>query len=336
MKKHHYLSFAFAALLITAIIVPSLLVTSFAQGEKEVAVKEVKKPRSAPTAKEPAVAVFRSASQQTETFPLEQYVAGVVAAEMPAEFEKEALKAQALTARTFIVKHMMNGKRANGGQAHVTDTVNHQVFRTKKELQRIWGKDYDWKWKKITEAVQDTKGQIITYNNSPITASFFSTSNGYTENSEDYWNAPLPYLKSVSSPWDERSPKYLSKKVMPIREFEQKLGVSIGSDQEAGTITARTPGKRIAKIKIGSKEFTGREVREKLGLPSSDFSWVLKGEEVVISTKGYGHGVGMSQYGANGMAKAGKTHLEIIKHYYQQTDVEKASRYVNEAGAAKK
>ncbi|KAB7707456.1 stage II sporulation protein D [Bacillus aerolatus] len=336
MKKRHSISFLLAVLTAIAIIVPSLLVILFSSEEETADKPKKQTPESA--LQEPAleVAVFRATSKQTETFPLEEYVAGVVAAEMPAEFEKEALKAQALTARTFIVKQMMNGKTTNGGEAHVTDTVNHQVFKTKEELKKIWGSDFNWKAKKIDAAVKETAGQIITYDGTPITASFFSTSNGYTENSEDYWNEPLPYLKSVTSPWDETSPKYSSKKVLPLAEFEKKLGVSVKAGTEAGTITARTSGKRIAAVEIGGKEFSGREVREKLGLPSSDFNWVLKGGNVIITTKGYGHGVGMSQYGANGMAKEGKNHKQIIAHYYQQTKIEDAESFVKEKVTAKK
>lgn len=334
MKKRHSISFLLAILISVAIILPSLLVILFSSEEETTGKLKKKEPDS--TLQEPAVevAVFRSGTNKTEKFPLEDYVAGVVAAEMPAEFEKEALKAQALTARTFIVKQMMSGSTVKG--ANVTDTVNHQVFKTKEELKKIWGSDFSWKSKKIDEAVQETAGQIITYDGTPITASFFSTSNGYTENSEDYWNEPLPYLKSVTSPWDKGSPKYSSKKIMPVAEFERKLGVTMKGESEAGMITARTEGKRIASVKIGGKEFSGREVREKLGLASSDFNWVLKSDNVVITTKGYGHGVGMSQYGANGMAKEGKNHKQIIAHYYQKTAIEEAEKYVEKKATAKK
>ncbi|WP_203363509.1 stage II sporulation protein D [Bacillus sp. REN10] len=338
-KRRHSIWFVMVALFFTAIVIPSLLVLSFSSKDEEKgAMKETNKTTPNAPAEEPAVevAVFRSGTSQTENFPLEQYVAGVVASEMPAEFEKEALKAQALTARTFIIQHMRKGKTVNNGQAHVTDTVNHQVFKTKEELEQLWGNDFSWKWKKINEAVKDTEGQIITYNGAPITASFFSTSNGYTENSEDYWDQPLPYLKSVESPWDQQSPKYRSQTRLSLREFERKLGVFVKGGEEVGTIIERTPGKRIAKVKIGDKELSGREVREKLQLPSTDFSWIVQGNEVLISTKGYGHGVGMSQYGANGMAKEGKTYQQIIQHYYQQIKIDQASQYMNDITTAKK
>ncbi|KKB36539.1 stage II sporulation protein D [Bacillus thermotolerans] len=338
MKKRHTISLLFVALMTTIVIIlPSLLVILFSS-EEQAEDSPTKQTGESSLEEESAVevAVYRSASKQTETYPLEEYVAGVIAAEMPAEFEKEALKAQALTARTFIVKQMMNGKTVNGKEAHVTDTVNHQVFKTKAELQDIWGEDFDWKYEKVREAVQETAGQVITYNGEPITASFFSTSNGYTENAEEYWSESLPYLKSVESPWDQESPKYTSRKTMSLSEFESKLGVSVKGKNEAGTIKGRTSGNRIAAIEIGGKELTGREVREKLDLPSSDFSWVLKGDDVVITTKGYGHGVGMSQYGANGMAQEGKDHKDIITHYYQQTEIEEVDQVIGKQITAKK
>ncbi|HZG70652.1 MAG TPA: stage II sporulation protein D [Chondromyces sp.] len=331
MKKLNPLLIIFSVLIVTAIVVPALLVLPFSSDEvrgrlDEQIPKEEKKENEQDIGPAIEVAVYRSQQKQVETLPLEDYVAGVVAAEMPADFEKEALKAQALAARTYIVK-MINGGDTGKveGQADVTDTVQHQVYKSKQELKQLWGKDFEWKSKKIDEAVKETAGQILTYNGEPITASFFSTSNGYTENSEDYWDEPVPYLRSVESPWDRQSPKFESKMSLSLKEFESKLGVKIKGGSEAGVITERTTGKRIGKVKIGGKEFTGREVREKLGLHSADFSWMVKGNEIVIAMKGYGHGVGMSQYGANGMAKSGKNYQDIVYHYYQNVKIENAN-----------
>lgn len=268
------------------------------------------------------VAVYRTASQAMERLPLEEYVIGVVAAEMPADFEIEALKAQALTARTYIVKQMLTQNRVGlPDGADTADTELHQVYKNDTELRNLWKSDYSWKIKKIKEAVAQTAGQIITYNGEPITATFFSTSNGYTENSEDYWSNSFPYLRSVESPWDKQSPKFSDQKIFAISDFEAKLGVKLASKDSVGTIIERTDGKRVAKVKINGKTLTGKEIREKLGLKSTDFTWTVKGDNIVINTKGYGHGVGMSQYGANGMAASGKTYQEIVKHYYQGVEV---------------
>ena len=271
------------------------------------------------------VAVLRSASQKIETLPLEKYIVGVVSAEMPSVFEMEALKAQALTARTYIVHHLLNGS-VDGlpAGAQVTDTVSHQVFKNEEELRAQWGRKYEENMKKITEAVLETEGQILTYEGKPITATFFSTGNGYTENAEAYWDNAYPYLKSVESPWDEQSPTFQEKITMSISDFEKKLGVQINNTKKVGKIVERTPGKRVAKVEIDGKQFTGKQIREALNLRSTDFTWSIKGDAVIITTKGYGHGVGMSQWGANGMAKEGKTYEQIVKHYYQGIEIASA------------
>ncbi|MFS0645533.1 stage II sporulation protein D [Siminovitchia sp. 179-K 8D1 HS] len=312
-------------------LIPSLLVLPFsseragAQLGEEAGSPEVRHDKAQPAAE---VAVFRTATNKVEKIQLEEYVEGVVASEMPAEFEEEALKAQALTARTYIVNHLLHSKDDHvPHDADVSDTVNHQVFKNKQELQLLWGKDYDWKMKKIKEAVEATKGEILTYNGKPINASFFSTSNGYTENAEEYWSSPVPYLKSVESPWDAHSPKFQDRKVFGIKEFQQKLNINLENSNDIGTITKRTSGKKVAKVSIAGKTFTGREIREKLGLQSTDFSWERKGDTIIVSTKGYGHGVGMSQYGANGMAKEGKNYEDIVRHYYQGISISSVRQY---------
>jgi stage II sporulation protein D len=192
-----------------------------------------------------------------------------------------------------------------------------QVYSSDDQLRKEWGADYSWKRKKILDAVRSTSGQILTYSGEPIQATFFSTSNGYTENSEDYWPSKLPYLRSVTSPWDKSSPKFNSQQTFTVKDFEAKLGVNLKNGSTIGQITARTAGKRVGKVDFGGgKVLTGKDIREKLGLESSDFTWERKGNNIVINTKGYGHGVGMSQYGANGMAAVGKTYKDIVNHYY--------------------
>lgn len=319
-----------ALLFVVTLLVPTILVLPF--GEEKVSGKlgeQLKKQNeqnavSVDQQTNPAVevAVYRTSSQQMEKLPLETYVTGVVAAEMPADFEMEALKAQALTARTYIVKQMLGQDRVGLPEgADTADTELHQVYKNDTELKRIWSEDYSWKIKKIKEAVQQTTGQILTFNGEPITATFFSTSNGYTENSEDYWSNSFPYLRSVQSPWDKNSPKYADQKIFSIKDFESKLGVSVENNDSIGTITERTAGKRVAKVKINGKEYTGKEIREKLGLKSTDFTWKVKGDNIIINTEGYGHGVGMSQYGANGMALDGKNYQEIVKYYYKGVEI---------------
>ncbi|SEH45340.1 stage II sporulation protein D [Halobacillus karajensis] len=323
MKKNNSIGIiAVCGLFATILILPTLIVVPFTNsdgtGEE---VQETNQTEQVSTAEDSpfAVRVFRSTTEQIEEVPLENYVARVVASEMPVNFEMEALKAQALAARTYITRHMIEGEKVSP-EADVTDTVNHQVYKDEEQLRSQWKEDYNENMKKINQAVEATKGEIITYKQEPIDAAFFSTSNGYTENAGDYWEKDIPYLQSVESPWDQKSPKFADQKILTVAELEQTLGVNIDSNIQQTSMT-KTEGNRVDEVHFGDQTFSGREIREKVGLPSSDFSIKQKGDHVIFTTKGYGHGVGMSQYGANGMAKSGKNYKEIIHHYYQNTEI---------------
>ena len=266
------------------------------------------------------IRVLRTDKNTVEEIPLEEYVTHVVASEMPADFELEALKAQALAARTYIVRFLTQEQAESLPEnADVKDTIDHQVYKNTEELRQIWGSDYHWRIDKIKQAVAATQGTIITYDEQPITPAFFSTSNGYTENSEDYWENELPYLRTVKSPWDEEiSPKFLDQTVFTQSELENQLGVNLTSQSDDFQIT-RTESKRVESLVIGGETFSGRDIREQLALPSNDFTISKKNDHYVFTTKGYGHGVGMSQYGANGMAKEGSNYEDIIAYYYHGT-----------------
>ncbi|MBP3952797.1 stage II sporulation protein D [Bacillus suaedae] len=281
------------------------------------------------------VAVFRSQKEVIETVPLEKYVMGVVASEMNASFEVEALKAQALTARTYLVKLILSPPTEVPEGAVTIDTVDHQVYKSEEELRKQWGNDYEMNMKRIEQAVLSTQGQVLTYEDEPIDALFFSTSNGYTENSEDYWANEIPYLRSVESPWDQQSPRFTARTSIPVNEFQEKLGVSLPEDGTVGTINERTKGNRVAKATINGKVLTGKDIRDKLNLDSSDFQWQRQGNEIVIQTRGWGHGVGMSQYGADGMAKEGGTYKDIVNHYYQGVKIQPLDPYIGEMTAKK-
>ncbi len=326
MKR--YLAVMLAALPILLVVVPAALVTFFSPEEPDVYVETSTQPQAVAPEKQIPVKLYRTEKKVIETIPLEQYIEGVVSAEMPAEFELEALKAQALAARTYIVRRLRESDFSDVPKgAHVVDTIKHQVYMDEAQRKKRWGDQYEWKSQRIRQAVQATAGIVLTYNGQPIDATFFSTSNGFTENASDYFEAPVPYLKSVASPWDIQSPRYEETTAMSVGELEQKLGVRIDRGASSNgswyQIVERTPGNRVGKIRIGSKEFTGREFRERLGLNSSAFSLELKGGQVVITTRGYGHGVGMSQWGANGMAKTGKNAEQIVKYFYQGVSLQK-------------
>ncbi|MUV37370.1 Stage II sporulation protein D [Lentibacillus sp. JNUCC-1] len=311
----------FASLMAIILIIPTLIVVPFIESESTTdLVHEMPAPIEVEEGDEQlAVNVMRSGSEDIEKVPLENYVAGVVSAEMPAEFELEALKAQALAARTYIVNHLQH--QENQEDAAITDTISHQVYKSDTELRERWGKDYNWKMERIREAVSETEGEVLTYNDVTITPAFFSTSNGYTENSEDYWENELPYLRSVESPWDTSSPKYLDQKTFTLEDIEQALGVQLPKQSAVPMTITRTESGRVQSLALGDETLSGRKVREKLDLRSSDFSIKQKNNHFIFTTKGFGHGIGMSQYGANGMAQEGKTYKDIVAHYYQDVKI---------------
>ncbi|MED4586981.1 stage II sporulation protein D [Brevibacillus choshinensis] len=334
MKR--YLLMWFIALPILLVAIPATLVYWFApgaspEGPANVAVSV---PDNLTEEGPPLqVKVYRTEKKVVETLQLETYIAGVVAAEMPAEFELEALKAQALAARTYIVRRLSESKLDDVPQgAQVLDTVQHQVYMDESQRRERWKDQYEWKNQRILQAVRATAGVVLTYDGKPIDATFFSTSNGFTENSGEYWEKPIPYLKSVPSPWDIQSPRYEETVTMTTAELEKNLGVKL--TQEASTngawyqIASKTTGNRVGKISIGGKEFTGREFREKLNLNSSSFTMELRGNQVYITTKGFGHGVGMSQWGANGMAKNGKNAEQIVKYFYQGVSLQNFTKII--------
>jgi stage II sporulation protein D len=327
-------------LFVMVLMVPTLLVMPFVDKESGQLAEELQPNQQIQNQVDSIdspidVAVYRHKQEMIEKIPLEDYIVGVVASEMPADFELEALKAQALAARTYILRQLMAEEKLGTPEgADVTDTEQHQVYKSPEELKTIWtAEDFNWKMEKIKQAVAETAGSVLTYNNAPIDASYFSTSNGFTENSEEYWPNEIPYLRSVESPWDVDSEKYLSQVSLPVQEFQSKLGVSLGSDGAVGKIIARTTGNRVETVDINGKTLSGREVRDILKLRSSDFTWERKGDNIVITTKGFGHGVGMSQYGANGMALEGKNYTQIISHYYKDVQIASAEQYLNKVTA---
>lgn len=238
---------------------------------------------------------------------LEEYVLGVVGAEMSASFNIEALKAQAILARTYALKSIKNGKK-------LTDTVSTQAYKDNSELQKLWKNDYTKYYEKIKKAVNETKGKVILYNNEYIDAVYHSTSNGKTENSKNVWKNILPYLVSVDSSWDKNVKSYKKETIFEINEFCNILKLDVEEPITYEIIHNETG--RVRQITINNKTFSGTEFRNLLKLRSADFEIEINDEKVKVTTYGYGHGVGMSQYGANEMAKQGYSYIQILKHYY--------------------
>lgn len=241
---------------------------------------------------------------------IEEYIIGVVAGEMPALFEEEALKAQAVASRTYLINHLLNNES-------ISNTTDDQVYLTKEEMKLKWQNDYEKYYNKIKQAVQSTKGLIMYYENHPIKSYYFSTSNGYTESSLNVFNEQRDYLTIVESPFDEDN-SYTTE--LSRQEFCTKLNISCNKI----TITniELDNSNRVSKITINNQEYSGIELRKLLSLRSTDFTINIKDTTIEITTKGYGHGVGMSQYGANNMAKLGYTYEEILKYYYQDIEID--------------
>ncbi len=256
------------------------------------------------------ISVTVNLEKNNATLELEEYVIGVVAGEMPALFEIEALKAQAVASRTYVINHLQKSSSISG-------TINDQVYLTKEEMQTKWENNYEKYYTRIKEAVENTKGLIMYYNNEPIKAYYYSMSNGYTESSLNVFNEQNEYLNIVKSPFDENN-SY--DQVFQKDVFCQKLGISCETIEQ--TNIKKDASNRIETITINNKTFTGIDIRQKLSLRSTDFAIIEDNNLIKITTKGYGHGVGMSQHGANNMAKLGYKYEEILKYYYQNIEID--------------
>ncbi|WP_252501951.1 stage II sporulation protein D [Sporosarcina sp. Marseille-Q4943] len=252
--------------------------------------------------------------------PLEEYVLGVVAGEMPIDFHDEALRAQAIAARTYVLR------TTDGGKKPIEATVSAQVYKTAAERKERWGKKFKQNEKKLREIVATTAGDTIVYGDEMITAMFFSTSNGKTETAQNYSGSPIPYLQSVESPGEEVVAAEVERHIeMPIAKWNEALGSVWKADRFKSLQLVRNQTGRVQKAVSSGFEMSGRDMREALGLASTDFdiAYDVTNEIVLIKTKGYGHGVGMSQYGAEAFAQKGWTAENILTYYYSGTTIKK-------------
>ena len=256
---------------------------------------------------------------QITKIPFEEYIKGVVAGEMPATFELEALKAQAVASRSYAMYQMTATKDKD---YDVLNTTSNQVYLTDEQLKTNWKDEYTEKINKIKNAIKETSGEYLTYKGQIVNAMFFSTSSGQTENSEEIFVSALPYLRSVDSKWDQASPVYTDTYTFDLKDFYSKLNLPY-NEKLVIEVTEKTSTGRTKKLKINNQELNGRDVATKLSLRSNYFDIVQNENKITITTKGFGHGVGMSQYGANGMAKEGYKYDQILKHYYQNTEIKK-------------
>ena len=265
------------------------------------------------------VRVYRKNLDRIDRIPIEEYVVGVVSGEMPVSFEIEALKAQAVASRSYVMYQIKKNKNK---EYDVVDTVNNQVYLDVEGQKEKWKDNYVSSVNKIKEAVIDTSGEYLVYDGNVVEAMFFSTSTGMTENSEEVFSSEVPYLRSVVSTWDEISPAYNDTKKFSKDEFYKLLGLSYKEKLKFNVINTTSTG-RVIDLIINDKYFTGKEVCSKLKLRSTFFDIIEFDDAIVVNTKGFGHGVGMSQYGAQGMAKEGYKYNEILKYYYSGVEIKK-------------
>ena len=260
------------------------------------------------------ITVYRS-NGSVINLNMTDYLIGVVSSEMPASFNLEALKSQSVLARTYALKAKQTGKK-------LTDTVNTQSYIDIDQMKNKWGNSFNTYYNKIKNAVENTNGEYLSYNGNYIEALYHSTNNGKTESSLDVFGNYYPYLISVSSEYDKNASSYLRTINMPLDTISNKLGLNLNNDSVI-SILSYTDGGNIKEININGNNFSGKKVRELLGLRSTDFDISISDNNANITTRGYGHGVGMSQYGANGMANAGYSYKDILSHYYPGTTLTK-------------
>lgn len=302
--------------IITVFIIPFLIVSNFS--EKTVA-------ENTYTESPIKIEVYNPETETNEQTPFEEYIKGVVAAEMPALFDIEALKAQAVCARTYAL-------RAIEAMGQTTDVLPNpsdigQAYKTKEELKEQWGEKFDECYNNIETAVNETYGEIMVYNDEPILAVFHSTSAGYTENSENIWESALPYLKSVESSGDIYAPQYETSTELSYDKIKELFiskypNISFSSDSLISQIKINSVSNAgyITSVTVGGVTMSGLDIRGVLGLRSASFTMTDTGSSIIFTTKGYGHGAGMSQYGAEAMAEEGYTYKEILNHYYTDID----------------
>ena len=265
-----------------------------------------------------------------EEIDLDVYLYGVVSAEMPASFEEEALKAQAVVARTYTIYKIVNNDGKHGEADICDDSTCCQAWISEQDRKDRWDEDEkEENWNKIVNAVNSTQGKIVTYNGEPINAFFHSNSGGTTEAPIEVWGGSgYPYLQSVATAGEDAYSQYSSEAEFTEAEFEEKIK-ELHSDFEIDfddenciKIEEYTEGNRVKTIKIGNLELSGVEVRNIFGLRSANFTVTIEDNKIKFEVIGYGHGVGMSQTGADSLAKEGKTYEEIIHHYYTGVEIE--------------
>ncbi|MEG0977117.1 MAG: stage II sporulation protein D [Bacilli bacterium] len=301
------------------ILIIIILILSFVavkSSQKEILTTFSNEPELKKEEKVITVSLLDTKTNEKKILNLEDYIVGVVSAEMPASFSDDALKAQAIAARTYA---MYKVNTSTTDYDLVTD-VSNQAFITEDKMRIKWGSEFDTYYKKIKDAVNETKSLIMKYDNTPICAFYFAMSNGYTEDAALVFGSDLNYLHSVDSTLEKSINNFEVNKEFTKVNFCKLLDITC--ENILITNVTRSKTDRVNNITVNNKTFTGTTFRKLLGLRSTDFRIDID-NVITITTKGYGHGVGMSQYGANEMSKNGKTYQDILNHYYKDIEISK-------------
>lgn len=278
------------------------------------------------------IKLLHTETGEIEEINLDEYLYGVVSAEMPANFHEEALKAQSLVARTYTIYKIINGSKHEG--ADICDSASCcQAWISKENRFAKWNEnEAENNWEKIVSAVEATKGQIITYEGKPINAFFHSNSGGTTETATNVWGGTnYPYLQTVQTSGEDAYTQYSSnvtltkdEVIQKIKEYHSDAQINFENENEI-QILENTESGRVKTIKFGNIQISGVETRTIFGLRSAKFTVKIEGDNVIFEVLGYGHGVGMSQTGADSMAKLGNNYETIIKHYYTGVEIKNVS-----------
>lgn len=284
------------------------------------------------TSEDVIISMYNQETKELIRLPIEEYLVGVVAGEMPATFDEEALKAQAVAARTFAVEKMLSfgGKGCNlkegadvcGSFAHCQEWISEDMMR------KNWGEEFDVKYAKILQAVNGTKGEIMKYNGKPIEVLYHSTSNGKTEEASEVFSSSLPYYRTVESTGEEDAPKFEGSVTYTNQEFAKifksryNVKLNPANLKKEIKINGYTESGRIRDLTVGGLKLKATEFRLLYKLNSTDITFVFGKDSITMKTKGYGHGVGMSQVGADRMAQQGYNYKDILYHYYQGVEIE--------------
>lgn len=331
----YFFAFIFVCFLLPALLTKRNIATSV-ETEKNVSQEEIKDDNETTLSEYDyknygTIKLLHHETGEVEEVALDTYLCNVVSAEMPADYEFEALKAQAVVARTYTIYKIQNKKHENADICD--DSTCCQAWVSKETRLARWEESQrESNWAKIEQCVNDTKGKIITYEGKPINAFFHANSGGTTELPVNVWGGTgLPYLQVVETAGEEGYTQYSSEVTLSQEELLNKLRTKYDDiqinfdDNEDVRILEYTDSNRVKTVKFGNHEISGVETRSLLGLKSTNFEIIKEGETIKFSVKGYGHGVGMSQTGADTMAKEGSNYEEIIKHFYVGVEIKEVN-----------